>query len=490
MVDRTGQNAIQALAIAGTRQTSQPAAASNPVSAPILSSLSTTGVTDPNTILRVIHTSVANTDHYAIQSRWTGVVAWSRETAFNHTGTTVDLTGRNPSQSYDVQVGACNVDETVINWSATATASTLPGPSGAIKSNYGHYAQSASFDNQSAKNAEIALVRACPAQILGLMLFYFWKQFEDATQGSYNFNILDGDYNALTGWDGTTHVAPKRLAMYIGTEFRAGTAAQIIPSYILNNPGTYGNSPTGGQGGWWTNPNGGVSIAHWRTSVGNRLQALYPALAAHVLPDGFTVNTSPYIEWIAPYGETAELAPTDPTFSNAAWVTEIKAIATACHAPFSRTEIAMMNNYAGSTADANSIQQFFLTTLSAGSGPDIFGGSTANLTWGQTSHIGGYGGTDMRGKVSYIASVQSTEQGDVSYFTNADIFNQANNVLKANRIAWTIISWTPGGRTASNFLGTATSITQWKTNPAGFGGVLYFITQNPITNITYPSLLP
>jgi hypothetical protein len=117
------------------------AAGSNvfPPSAPTITNLTATGTADPTTTLRATHTSVVSTDHYAVQTRTTGAIPWNRLTAFDHTGTVIDITGNSPGQSLDVRIAACDLTESVVLWSATATAVTqaasgtsLPNPSYAL----------------------------------------------------------------------------------------------------------------------------------------------------------------------------------------------------------------------------------------------------------------------------------------------------------------------------------------------------------------------
>lgn len=466
----------------------------DPTQAPVITSVGTQGVVDPTTSLRVIHTLVPNADHYAVRQKWSQVSNYSPLPQFNHQGTTIDVTGGVSNQSYDTEIGAANASESVVIWSNPGTASTQPVAGGAVKKwNPGHYAQSTSFDNQSGKNSEINLIRAGPPQVLGLWLYYYITQFENSTAGQYSWTVLDNDYVNLTGWNGSTYTPPsgggptKHLSLYINTEANSGRLTNMVPSYILNNPSTYGSSPTAGQGGWWTNPNGGVTFAHWRPSVSSRLMAFYQALGAHVLPDGFSVDTSPYIEWVSPYGESAELAPADPSWSASAWLTELKLIMSTCRTAFPHTNIAMTNNFSSSQSDTNAIEQLLPSNVCAASGPDVFPNSP---TWGQASYLGGSGGIDLRGKVAYIASVQSTEQGDGSYFSAPTIFAYANSTLQSSHMAWAIISWTPGGHVDSNYLGSASSLAQWNTNPAGFGGVLRTITTNPLTHTAYPTSYP
>lgn len=393
--------------------------------------------------------------------------------------------------------------------SLSVTPTALTGGS-SKKWNPGHFLQTVAYVSASNNNAaaianEIAVLRSGPSQVIGYMCYLYWSALEPTTLGVYSFTALDSIYQQVTGYQsgslgGAIYSSPKRLMIQIDHEYAFGTdPTAALPTYILANS-TYGASPVAGKYGYWVN-GGASAAAWWRTAVRDRIIALGQAVAAHVLPDGYTVDTSPYVEAYMPLHETAAGAnASDPTYTATNQINAYSAIDSAMKASWPHTIVADMINYSDSTATANTLVHNAAAQLVSGYDGDVFGltsgtgisGSAfTGLTWGQSAYIGAQGGADLRGKVPYIASIQSTELGDLIYYTPQDLFNQLDQTLHATHAAWDFVLWnTAHGGHAGNWWGTATSQAQWNTNPAGFGGVLYTITQNPLTHTSYPANYP
>jgi hypothetical protein len=392
---------------------------------------------------------------------------------------------------------------------ASQNASTsIPLP-GAIKWHPGHYMESAAFTSASntqkaAIAGEVSTVRSGPSQVIGYAMISYWNTFENNTAGAYDFSLLDSTYAAVTGYQSgslssTVYNNPKRFILWVQHEnYFSKNPTDYLPTYLINTS-AYGSSPTSGQYGWWTGVgSSGGQGAIWRSAVMSRLIALGHAICSHKLPDGYTVDASPYFEALfTMQSETAARPPaSDASFTTAGFVSEMQALNLAMEAACPHTMVGSINNYAPDTGSTNSITQNGATTLTAGADGDTFGlssgttpvGALQGLTWGQYSFIGGYGGIDLRGKLPFLASVQSTEVGDQTYFAPQDLYNQANQTLHATHMLWANVTWETGAHVQGNYLGSATSLSQWQSNPSGYGGMLYIITENSLSHTACPSL--
>ncbi len=449
--------------------------------------------------------------------------------------------------------GQAQTDVIIGNWSGFYLGTTIARNGGgggmlAVKWHPGHYVLSNTFVNSSNSNAtqiktEISQMRASPSQVLGIVDQFTWNSFEDATAGTYNFCYLDQIYvqvtTGSTTWScGTAfpgYSSARRMGLYLSTGwFFSGTpTGTVIPSYILTNSaygpvgpdGThYGYWQFGGSGGACT----GVLAAVWRSSVMNRLIALAGAIGSHILPDGYTVDTSPYVEMVGMLNETAETLPgatcgTDSSYSSANAVTQIEALnaatgPAASGTPFPHTNVQLFNNYmAGGPDETVSVIGNARNYAIAAAGPDTFGyssgqspctGSTCGtglggLTWGQLAYAGWGspgdgnptgnwspgGGTDLRGIIPGMYQVQGTELGYNVIYTPSDIFTQLNTSLHATHAIWSLLP--PGTFTGAavngNYWGSCSSQSAWTASPSTCGGVLYVITTDTLSTTTCPT---
>jgi hypothetical protein len=421
----------------------------------------------------------------------------------------------------------------------TATGST-------IKWHPGHYASSLVFTNlgnknsaganaRPIKNAEIDIVRAGPAACLGWEGYYFWRAIENV-KDAYDFGEtgcgLDADYVRCTGYTSGSRgsaiynaggLSPRRFAIFIQHTdyFDPNPANRCVPDYILNSA-TYGAvGPNGTGHGYWTvtgtYTGGGSAPALWRSSVMTRYAAMVAAIGNHVLPDGWTVNESPYVEWIKLMLETAALMPqgtSDPSFSYSGLTTQLHVLDVAAVAAFPNTNVASMASYLD---DANELQNYVATfpatRIAMGGGPDVFGassgqnvvafGALVGYVFGQALYTGlrppagnpyagnwPTGGTDYRGVIPYIGTIQNTEMIAAygRYFSPPDLVTQVNSNLQATHVSWHIESGHGGTDATANWFGTAADYAHW--NAATSGGVLATIVNSPITHTAYPSAYP
>lgn len=389
-------------------------------------------------------------------------------------------------------------------FSASLSVTPIAQSAGAIKWNPGFYAQTANYAQlgnnlASAKATEIAQVRAGPAAVKGLQFIYYPPLFENTAAGVYDFSQVDADYVGITGWNGSTYSSPRRYMFQLSTEYYFSISPSVcIPAYILNNPATYGAAPSGySTGGWWTHPGSGVVWSLWHAANANRLIAMMQALASHVLPDGYTLDSSPYCEAIWPIFETAA-SPTadDGSYSASAWSTSCQNIISACRSAFPHTNIGLVANYLGANSDMHALQAALQALGASACDEDTTGSSgyPGNATQGQVSYLGGYGGLpSLVGSVPFMSGVALSELIYASVgggnFTPADIFAQQQR-LNATHGIWQIGQPGISSVTAGLWFGSANGYTQWATNPAGYGGVLYQLANSTLSNTAYPSNFP
>lgn len=424
---------------------------------------------------------------------------------------------------------------------STSVTATIPSSGGTgIKWNPGHYMESLIFTELGnlangsnagpQKAAEIAVVRAGPAAILGWEGNYYLRaMFNNGStfDGSNAGCGFDQDYVAATGYvSGTTTSAiynsPRRVCAYIyHTDFfDPNPADRCVPDAWLNSA-TFGPiGPDGVHYGYWTTTGEhgagtGSVAAYWRSAISTPYGNLFAAFGSHVLPDGYTVDTSPYIEWVKIMLETADgpEGATDSSYSAANELAALEALNVAARAGLPHTNVGCTLNYleAGDT-DLLALAAHCLANKVAFSGPDVFGltsgntvtGAFGGLTNGQGAYAGlkpgpgdstpwVSGGIDYRGQVPFLATVQGTELGYLATYTGLDIFNQCNTTLHATHVAWSYITPASAGGvvpTGNQWLGSASTIAQWMTAPGTWGGLLDMIVANPLTHTPYPSAYP
>jgi hypothetical protein len=371
------------------------------------------------------------------------------------------------------------------------TSSTEAGTEDpAVKWHPGHYM--ASYQRTYAgngklpdKQAEQAMLAASPPEALGWEGIYIWQAMEDTTAGRYDFSTLITDYNAVTGWNGTTHVSPRRFMIMVWAEdfFDTDPTIRTLPTYLTSDS-AYGPGFDGTHYGYWTLGTYGSTAAVWRPAVMARVEALFDAMASTALPDGFTFDTSPYVEAVM-FQETALSLAAGSDDSPSAEKAQWQGLNTAMATAFSHTNVACQANYPGSNgneSDMYDLVETFSVTRTAASGPDLLP-TFGSLTWGQWSYEGYQwngsafvtGGSDLRGVVAGIFNIQS-DYGPSG--TPAEIFAQGDGELHATHLVWT--AFTGATNQASNWYGTASNVSVW--TPAN-GGVLRTIVGSPLTHV-------
>jgi hypothetical protein len=153
---------------------------------------------------------------------------------------------------------------------------------GDIKWNPGHYMASTSIVGGGTSvttwplGYEISAI-APYSNIIGYRVYINWNTLESATQGTYNFPLIDNLLTSLRAMSPPRHLVIVSMPGF----FSGGIAVPPIPAYILNNS-SYGPSPMSGSYGWWGNTTENVSCAAvHRTAVATAWGQMLAAFAAH-----------------------------------------------------------------------------------------------------------------------------------------------------------------------------------------------------------------
>jgi hypothetical protein len=410
-----------------------------------------------------------------------------------------------------------------------------PAVSNTYKWNPGQYMASAVYTRlgnvdagggpaQPTKFGEIDLLRAGPAGCLGWEGVYFGRALwnSGSFDGSTSGGGFDADYVRCTGYvsgsrGSAVYTSPRLFAPYIFQTdyFSANPTVRSVADAILNNSSLTPIGPDGVHYGYWTvtgsgGSGTGSSPAAYRAAVAAIYGGYYTSMSAHVLPDGWTVNESPYIPWVKLYLESAAWIPQgagDGSYSNSGMQSGLNTIHAAAKNAFTQTIVTANINYMADDNEVYTAANNAVALKMAFGGPDVFGYSSGQnkgnglsaLTPGQCAYIGlaptgpnnvswpGVG-TDHRSVLPYLATIQNTEliASYGAYYTPGDITNQLNLTLQAPMAAWQYVDATnPDALSTAKWLGSAPNLGAW--NQATSGGVLANMLNNSLTHTTYPS---
>ena len=439
------------------------------------------------------------------------------------------------------------------------------GSTAAVKWHPGHGLASTVFTNVGnvdpsgnpagpRKLAEIHALRASPAQAKAWMGAYSWRSLQqnvgDGKVDCSNAGSgLDADYAAVTGYQsgaagvggGPVYNNPRRfmIAIMTGDFFLTVPQARTLPDYIANDPAYGPLGPDGQHYGYFLGPgmNGaatGVYAALYRPAVAGAYERLMAALAAHVLPDGYTVDSSPLVEFVWPYDELSDEPQlivdgslvqgnqADSSFTGeTAYFAQVVTSLGVMQQSFPHTLIGTNNNYSITAKDMRTVSAAMVSAGTAFAAGDTFGlSSGSNITGvppgcslcGETFGMliyRGYNpptfpyaqpwtpdGLSYKGAVAYLGNVAGTELilSYGAYYTPQDIMNQAL-LIGYTHVVWSWYAGLSGSDAAgnnmatANWLGTAASQAQWNTAPGTWGGVLDAIYNNPVTNTACPTNL-
>jgi hypothetical protein len=317
---------------------------------------------------------------------------------------------------------------------------TIVTPGSGVKFHPGHYA---------ASNATLHAGTAIPTSeidtalssegVEGYYSIFYWNAFETTQKGVYDFSELD----AVRAYIAEKYPGKRFGIVVWGEAFHSTaltSATGFTPAYILDDPATYGKSPDGTTGGWWSMSNGG-SVAWWRPAVEARIAALFAAMASHPSPygHGTTYDTDPYVELVT-WQETATAITSGNDYDDAAGQTQWLALNASMVKSFAHTNVVFQNNYFGYGGSEQFTSQIELASAKQGcalGGPD----TVASQSWGQAGYIGktGAGTSSMFSIAPYISFVQSPDYG-IDKNGAADIMTVALDTLHASEVWWTVVT--------------------------------------------------
>jgi len=200
----------------------------------------------------------------------------------------------------------------------------------------------------------------------------------------------------------------------------------------------------------------------------------------------------------------------DSSYNESNYPAYLETILNGLSAAFPTTTAVLTYNYLGATDGSYSLNQgvSLMAAMKANynnvgeGGPDVFGSGTTD---GQSVYNGSYGGTDYRGIIPCLATMQDSEfvvGYGIGPWLVAQIISNANSLLKPTHFAsqchisgLTGVSGTfngvnYNGAYSALWYGSASSIAQWNSAPGTFSGVLDAMYNNPLVNATYPTNFP
>lgn len=232
-------------------------------------------------------------------------------------------------------------------------------------------------------------------ELIGVMVPWRWAQLEGDKQGDYSAGVAEvrKDIEKLKSLP-----IPKRFIMKI-IDFDYGgdrRESSYFPAYLRAAGLTY-------QG---TN---GVGFCRWNnTAAGSYIQMIEAYAKAF--------EDEPFFEAIIIYKETAPaLGGSRPCgYSPAAYVAQTERVLNAAVAAFPNTNVVLAHNYFIDQAASSKLVEFMANNSVAIGGPDVLPSrctNNANGTWAYQAFRGDLGGTDYRGSIASIWSVENSEMG-------------------------------------------------------------------------------
>lgn len=283
----------------------------------------------------------------------------------------------------------------------------------------------------------------------GVCVPFHWGTLEGATQGDYasGFALVRAEIDKLKSL-----AVPKRMILKIeDLAFRNhgdDYSNSAIPQYIHD-------------AGYVFKTNFAVNWRKWIPAAMDNYIALVEAIGAEF-------DDEPYFEGIILGRETAPNwggSTPPPDYNNEDYDAQYRRLAAAASIAFERANVWQPINYLGSqTITDNNIA--YVSTIGVGSGhPDIF---LSGGVWADKTIQGISGGVDYRGVIPIYASVEATSLGIWADHTVEEVYNYANDNLRASHMLWD----------RNHFAGDASQ--QWAT------GILPFIRKNSMKHTECP----
>lgn len=368
---------------------------------------------------------------------------------------------------------------------------------GSIKWNPGHYMAS---DGVMSAGKPLSYIQSemddlnNQDNVLGYRAWFTWGALEP-TQGNYDFSTVDAVLARLK----TAYNKPKRLVIGLwmyGQHALGSNNGATLPLYIQQNS-MYGASPVAGSYGWWGMNSNGQStgmyaVALYNSAVMDRFIALVQALGQHL-------DNDPYFEALviqedASVAEAASaFPPTDPNYSDSAWLTQLQRLLTAATAAFPHTNVVMQNSWFDRPPSGVALEQWMANNRIAAGSPDSWGQSsiskygTSHLSDGIQTLLGvsQYGGsTDLRPRMAAMMEVQSPDMmgpyfsGYGGPWSPMDFIAAFNQTYHASHVFWTHLI----GTEQMNGAGVPPAV-KWS-------NLAPVLNANPLTNTAYPGNYP
>ncbi len=432
-----------------------------------------------------------------------------------------------------------------------SNCATTPTPGGKIKWNPGHYGASsglAYFDSPLSKYTYEMDTMLKDDWVVGYRLFITWAALDagpitftasvggqtkgtlaaPVNAGTYWAYFGDGEYRSVTLTDTTTatwsnpiaagnvtsghlyntalldqmldrlkthYNKPKQLVIAVvpmgfSNGGRKSTDNSRVPKYITSDP-AYGPSPDGSTYGWWGPPTGQTTGhytgATYRPAVAVQYAALGRALGAKY-------DSDPNFEAIMDQetGCAAQAAfgfpPADPSYSDDAYVAQMKMYLTAWVQAFPHTSVVSENSYLRTPSATQQFEAWIIDNRIAPGAADITGQSyydanpASHLSnWGLSAYAGqvakgsAFSGSDQRGVARPMVDIEGpdigTGTGLLISASPLDIATALNKTVKASHAFWV---FTPGGKKP---------VPTWS-------DITAVLKANPLTNIGYPGNYP
>ena len=440
---------------------------------------------------------------------------------FTGSALTYTDTGLSPSTLYSYTVSALNVAGEGPQSAPPATATTqASGGAVLVKFHPGHYMLSNNVDGDpivagggttGRNQSEMNTLGAYGTNVQGYVSQWNWISLV-VSQGVFKFGVgasvdrIGNDFLALQktpGCNGKRYgilVKSYRDPISINSANYINPWTSNAPSYVLNGGTVYGNKgPNNTQRGYVLSQNTGgatynftyAEAAKYVPGVMTEYIALFQGIAAAIVPtctingvtySGLTYDTHPYIELVGDYSEYslvygAPFIPGDYTASGeiTQWGRLYQSMAAAFPHTLTTGYISYGNatgttqkipnlqtlinsgNAAGSFAFSNADTYPNWTVYGTGvTSQLLFSGNSFTSTSDATKYVSG-GGTDLRGKMPSIATVQGYDYGNLSSATINNIYKIAigNSVGPAptlnTGVNATHIMWDGFGVSGSNF---------------------------------------
>jgi hypothetical protein len=259
------------------------------------------------------------------------------------------------------------------------------------------------------------------AAIKGVVVTWKWSELEKS-KGVYDFSSIDQYLQRAKN-------ASKRLVIHVYDRGWGAPTMRTAPDY-LHTDSTY----NGGE----VAMSGGTVSRVWEQPVMDRLIALYVAL-------GKRYDSDPSVEGIQ-FSETSigfnATYPAPSTYSNGAYLTQLKRVTLATRNAWPHTNVFMSTNYLGSDSQMEDLIKYCVDRQVILGGPDTWSRewvlSRQRALQADEIMRGERGsGTDYRQHAAIKAEIQTTELGGyIATFTPTQLYDTAYNINRSQYIFW------------------------------------------------------